>query len=186
MEPTELLRLVGEQLDRIGCPRFTTGSVAAMVYGEPRFTNDIDIVVRIGEREAREIAAAFEGDDWYVSAEAAVDAARVGGMFNIIHVPSGLKVDLIVAPGDAYDAERFARVRNIRMSDGRLEPFSAPEDVILKKLVFFREGASGKHLRDIAAMIEVQGADALDWEYLSLWAGRLGVESELARLRPGG
>jgi hypothetical protein len=52
MEPTELLRLVGEQLDRIGCQRFTTGSVASMVFGEPRFTNDIDIVVRMDERQA--------------------------------------------------------------------------------------------------------------------------------------
>ena len=51
--PTDLLGVVGAQLDRIGCPRFTTGSVASMVYGEPRFTNDIDIVVRLDERPAQ-------------------------------------------------------------------------------------------------------------------------------------
>jgi hypothetical protein len=127
MEPTDLLALVGAQLDRIGCPRFTTGSVASMVYGEPRFTNDIDIVVRLDERKAREVAAAFVGDDWYVSTEAAVEAVRHHGMFNIIHVPSGLKVDLIVA---------------------------------------------------------VQGAESLDWQYMALWAGRLGVETEFERVRP--
>jgi len=98
MEPTELLGVVGEVLDRIGCARFTNGSVASMVYGEPRFTNDIDIVVRLDERQAHEVAAAFTGDAWYVSLEAAVDAARRRGMFNVIHVPSGLKVDLIVTP----------------------------------------------------------------------------------------
>ena len=127
MEPTDLLALVGAQLDRIGCPRFTTGSVASMVYGEPRFTNDIDIVVRLDERKAREVAAAFVGDDWYVSTEAAVEAVRHHGMFNIIHVPSGLNADLIVA---------------------------------------------------------VQGAESLDWQYMALWAGRLGVEAEFARVRP--
>lgn len=52
MDPTELLRLIGERLDRIGCPRFVTGSVASTVFGEPRFTNDVDIVVRMDEREA--------------------------------------------------------------------------------------------------------------------------------------
>lgn len=186
MDPTDLLGVVGAQLDRIGCPRFTTGSVASMVYGEPRFTNDIDIVVRLDERGAREIAAAFVGDDWYVSAEAAVDAVRRRGMFNIIHVPSGLKVDLIVAPNDPYDTARFARVRSIRMPDGRLEPFSSPEDVILKKLAFFRESGSDKHLRDIATIVAVQGAEALDWEYMALWAGRLGVEAEFERVRPRG
>lgn len=67
MEPTELLRLVGEELDRIGCQRFTTGSVASMVFGEPRFTNDIDIVVRMDEHQARQVVAAFAGEDWYSS-----------------------------------------------------------------------------------------------------------------------
>ena len=57
MEPTELLRLVGERLDRIGCERFVTGSVASTVFGEPRFTNDIDLVVRMDERKAAVDAA---------------------------------------------------------------------------------------------------------------------------------
>lgn len=57
MEPTELLRLVGERLDRIGCERFVTGSVASTVFGEPRFTNDIDLVVRMDERKAAMHAA---------------------------------------------------------------------------------------------------------------------------------
>ena len=67
MGPTDLLRVVGSVLDRIGCQRFTTGSVASMIYGEPRFTNDIDVVVRMDERQAREFAASFDGVEWYVS-----------------------------------------------------------------------------------------------------------------------
>jgi len=62
MEPTELLGVIGEVLDRIGRARLTTGSVASMDYGEPRFTNDIDIVVRLDERQAHEVAAGFTGD----------------------------------------------------------------------------------------------------------------------------
>ena len=184
MEPTELLRLVGEQLDRIGCRRFTTGSVASMVFGEPRFTNDIDIVVRMDERQARQLVDGFVGDAWYASAEAAADAARRRGMFNIIHVPSGLKADIIVAGDGAFDESRFRRVRHIELPGGRIEPFASPEDVMLKKLQFFREGGSQKHLRDIASMIGVQGADSLDWRYLEDWAGRLGVAAELEGIRP--
>ena len=56
--------------------------------------------------------------------------------------------------------------------------------MILKKLEFFREGGSSKHLRDIASMIAVQGEDALDWTYLADWAGRLGITTELDRVRP--
>ncbi|NBX37732.1 MAG: hypothetical protein EBR10_11030 [Planctomycetes bacterium] len=183
MEPTELLRLVGEQLDRVGCQRFTTGSVASMVFGEPRFTNDIDIVVRMDERQARLVVAAFVGEDWYASADAAVEAARQRSMFNIIHVPSGLKADIIVAAGGAFDASRFSRVRHIELPDGRLEPFASPEDVILKKLEFFRAGGSQKHLRDVASMIAVQGAASFDWPYLEHWAKQLGVAAELDLVR---
>ena len=115
-EPTELLRKVGAELDRIGCERFTTGSVASMIYGEPRFTNDIDIVVRLSEHQARCVAEAFTGDEWYVSEAAALDAVRRGSMFNIIHVPSGLKVDLIVASNSDFNTSRFSRVRKIRIA----------------------------------------------------------------------
>ena len=182
-EPTELLRKVGAELDRIGCERFTTGSVACMIYGEPRSTNDIDIVVRLDERQARSVAAAFTGDQWYVSEAAALDAVRHGGMFNIIHVPSGLKVDLIVASNSEFNAARFSRVRKIKIADDCVEPFSSPEDVILKKLEFFRDGKSTKHLRDIASIIATQGSETLDWTYMQSWADRLGVSDELKQIQ---
>lgn len=184
MDPTGLLRLLGERLDRMGCAWFVTGSVASTVFGEPRFTNDIDLVVRIDERQAALLADSFTGDEWYVSREAAVEAARGRGMFNVIHVPSGLKADIVVAKDSPHDESRFARIHRLAMPGGRTEPFASPEDVILKKLEFFREGGSPKHLRDIASMIAVRGVDALDWPYLEHWAGRLGIASELERARP--
>jgi hypothetical protein len=185
MEPTELLRMVGERLDRIGCAWFVTGSVASTVFGEPRFTNDIDIVVRADERQAAMFARCFAGEEWYASVEAAIDAARRRAMFNIIHVPSGLKADIIFAPETPHNLSRFHRVRRIAMPDGRSEPFASPEDVILKKLEFFREGGSSKHLRDIASIIAVQGESAIDWNYLATWAERLGVAPEFDRVRSG-
>ena len=64
MDPTGLLRLLGERLDRIGCAGFVTGSVASTVFGEPRFTNDVDLVARIDERQAALLAESFTGDEW--------------------------------------------------------------------------------------------------------------------------
>jgi hypothetical protein len=69
------------------------------------------------------------------------------------------------------------------MPDGRVEPFSSPEDVVLIKLLFFREVGSDKHLRDIATIVAVQGIASLDWEYMAAWSDRLGVAAELERLR---
>jgi hypothetical protein len=44
MGPYELLEKVVEPFERLDIPYLVTGSVAAMAYGEPRMTNDIDIV----------------------------------------------------------------------------------------------------------------------------------------------
>ena len=66
--------------------------------------------------------------------------------------------------------------------------FASPEDVILKKLLYFQEGGSEKHLRDIIGVLKVQG-EKLDRKYIADWIGPLGVENAwrlaLSRVTPG-
>ncbi len=47
MEPSELLHLASQTWDRLEIPYLVTGSIATIAYGEPRFTNDIDVVIRL-------------------------------------------------------------------------------------------------------------------------------------------
>jgi hypothetical protein len=51
---------------------------------------------------------------------------------------------------------------------------SSPEDVIVNKLLFYDEGRSDKHLRDIAGMLRAQGP-AIDRAFVDLWADRFDV-----------
>jgi hypothetical protein len=60
--------------------------------------------------------------------------------------------------------------------------FISPEDVILNKLLFYKEGGVDKHARDIAGVLRISG-DSLDVNYLNTWAKQLGVEDELAAIR---
>ena len=53
--------------------------------------------------------------------------------------------------------------------------FASPEDVILKKMEFYHEGGSEKHLRDIAGMLKIRG-EQVDRSYISEWAQKLGLE----------
>lgn len=85
----------------------------------------------------------------------------------------------MVARDDAFNRSRFSRVRFLRLSDEQPTPFASPEDVILKKLVYFQEGQSQKHIRDIRGILRLQGAQAIDLEYLRRWASALGIRSEL-------
>ncbi len=184
MGPGELLRRVASALREIGAPYFVTGATATVVYGEPRLTNDIDVVVRLGSGQVEALLERFEPDEFYLDEEAAVRAVEIRSSFNLIHPASGLKVDFMVADESAYDESRFERAREVDVGEGELAYFAAPEDVILKKLEYYQRGGSEKHLRDIAGILRVSG-DELDREYIDDWSERLGLTAEWGLARRG-
>ena len=96
------------------------------------------------------------------------------GQFNILHPSSGLNIDVMVAEESSFNASRFDRLRLIPLAPGVTAAFASPEDVILKKLEYYREGGSDTHLRDIAGVIRIMGSE-LDHEYVEAWALRLGL-----------
>jgi len=75
-----------------------------------------------------------------------------------------------------FDRSRLARARSLATA-GTVASFASPEDVIVKKLQYFREGGSEKHLRDIAGVLKTQ-ANRIDREYIVEWAARLGLLEE--------
>jgi hypothetical protein len=174
MEPSELLRRIVEALERIGLRYFVTGSTATIFFGEPRFTNDLDVVVDLPEERIPELCSAFPAPEFYVSEETVRRAVSRHGQFNIIQPTSGLKVDIMVPSDSSFNRSRFARARIVRPEPDVEATFSSPEDVILKKMESYREGGSEKHLRDIAGVLKISGKD-LDLSYISEWAERLGV-----------
>lgn len=182
MELDELVARLATIFEDLAIPYFVTGSVATIAYGEPRFTNDIDIVVRLFPLLADRLCAAFPEDQFCLSPEAVLSAVRHSGQFKIIHPGSGLKVDVMVADESDFNADRFARARRLSVSPTTKASFASPEDVIIKKLEFYRKGGSEKHLRDIAGVIKVCGAE-LDLDYLKRWTRRLGLASLWAEVR---
>lgn len=177
MEPSDLLRLVAGTLERLGIQYLVTGSMASIAYGEPRFTNDIDIVVRLTIDQARALCDALSPEGFYLSIEAAQEAVRLHGQFNAIHPESGLKIDFMVATDDDFNHSCFGRCRRLEISTACEVSFAAPEDVIVKKLQYFRDGGSDKHLRDIRGIVKLTG-ESLDRAYLSQWIDRLGLQAE--------
>jgi len=174
MEQSELLRFVVSVLERLALRYFVTGATVTIFYGEPRFTNDIDIVVDLPEGAVPEFCRQFPEDDFYVSQDAASDAVRRHSQFNIIQPGSGLKVDVIVPPPSEFNRARFARARRVQAGEDWSASFSSPEDAILKKMEFFREGGSDKHLRDITGVLKTSGRE-IDTAYIDGWATTLGL-----------
>ncbi len=175
MEQYELLRHAARCFEKHCIRYFVTGAVAAIAYGEPRLTNDIDIVADLHEDEIPKLKSCYPEGDFYFDEDSARRAVRSRSQFNIIHPESGLKIDVMISRGDEFDQSRFRRVRRLRPLLDTEVDFASPEDVILKKMVFYREGGSEKHLRDIAGILKIS-AGGIDLAYIDGWARKLGLE----------
>ena len=116
----------------------------------------------------------FPDDEFYVSRAAPSDAIARRSMFNIIHPSSGLKIDVIIPDTTAYEQSRFDRGRKVQIAPDFAAMFASPEDVIIKKLQFYKIGNSDRHLRDIAGVLKVSG-DLIDRDYASTYAAQFGV-----------
>jgi hypothetical protein len=173
MQQADLLRRVVEVLEEQGVVYLLVGSLASGVYGEPRLTRDIDVVIELGTLQAARLCQAFPAPEYYVSEKAAQEAVATMGQFNVIHPASGNKIDFIIARRDAWGRSQISRRRREQILPGRDGYTAAPEDVILGKLWYHQEGGSEKHLRDIAAMLQVSG-DEIDTAYIDHWARQLG------------
>ena len=174
MEQDELLQRTVETLERLNLTYLVTGSMATILYGEPRFTNDIDIVVQLSAKRIGDFVQAFPSDEFYLDDERIRQAVESRGQFNVLHPASGLKIDVIIPKMDEFDRSRFTRARRVRPANDYEATFASAEDVIVKKLQFHVEGGSDKHLRDIASVLRISGAD-LDRDYVTEWADRLGL-----------
>src|SRR5436309_2263540 len=128
MEQSDLLKHLVNTLERLGVPYLLTGSMATIAYGEPRFTNDIDVVVAMTPAHVPAFCAAFPAPEYFCSPEAATQAVQQRFQFNVLHPASGLKVDVMVATDSEFDRCRLAR--GIRLAGGpEFEAtFAAPED----------------------------------------------------------
>jgi hypothetical protein len=148
--------------------------MASMACGEPRSTLDVDVVVELPSWKVAEFCAAFPGPDFYVDERTAMEAAQGPGQFDIKYVTEGVKANIIVFSDTPFNELRLSRVRRVELPGSGAVMVSAPEDVILKKLEFFKEGGSDKHLRDIASMYKTTGS-TMDLAYLDHWSLRIGV-----------
>jgi hypothetical protein len=179
MPEPDLIELFAQPLNQAGIRYLISGSVAAMLYGEPRVTHDIDFVVFLRSEDVRRLAAIFPPPQFYVPPAAIVleEMARERrGHFNIIHADSGLKADFYTAGHDELHAWAFRNARSYAIGNNSIR-LAPPEYVILRKLEYHREGGSEKHLRDICAMLAVSG-DLLDRTALQDWIQKLNLKAE--------
>lgn len=182
-DPVRVLLHVAALLDRIGTPYFLGGSLASSLLGEPRSTVHIDLALVLRSADVPALVAAL-GSEFYVDEGAALDAVGRRSSFNAIHQPTVLKVDFFVlgdTPFDRAQLERRTLSPELEES-GRRVFVSSAEDLILRKLDWYRQGGgvSDRQWRDVLGVLKVQG-EGLDLEYLRRWAASLELGDLLER-----
>jgi hypothetical protein len=160
-----------------------TGAVASIIYGEPRFTNDIDLVVDMSSGDIAAFTKIFPPHAFYCPPPDVLEEETrrpVRGHFNIIHQATGFKADIYTVGRDELHHWAMSKRRRIEMQ-GECVWVAPPEYVIIRKLEYFKEGGPDKHLRDIESILEVTG-DELDTEAIHKRTSGLGLEKEWDRV----
>ncbi len=178
---TDFLQLILDALESAGVEYLIGGAIAEWAWGEPRATQDLDVVINLPVKAVGRFSKELEKRDMLVPADIILDAMmedRADIPLNAIHMYSGLKADLyLMRDGDTLRQSAFQR----RVAVDYGPPIGvvyvhSPEDLILYKLIYLGLSGQPKHVRDIAAILRAK-KDQLDFEYLNGWVARLGLVS---------
>jgi hypothetical protein len=183
MPEAELSLLFLRPLNQAGIRYIVSGGIAAIFYGEPRMTSDVDLVVFLRPVDLQRLSEIFPPAEFYVPPVEvmAEEVRRVEkGQFNLLHVSSGFRADCYTTGRDELNAWGFRNARRIEFQ-GEMVTMAPPEYVIIRKLEFYREGGSDKHVRDIRAMLAISG-DQFDRAELDEWIHRRGLEPQWKRV----
>ncbi len=181
-EPLYVALQMAEIFENLDIPYLVGGSIASSIYGEPRATQDIDMVAELKGHHIQSLIASTR-NAFYIEKEDVIQAVSQHSSFNVIHLETMIKVDIFVLGSEAIDREEMRRRRPQTIADTQLV-VATPEDIVLQKLIWFQKGGevSDRQWRDVAGILKVQG-DRLDWEYLKHWAKSLNLSELLQRAR---
>ena len=177
----EFLKLVIDALEAAGVEYLIGGAIAEWAWGEPRATQDLDLVVNIPLRAINKLSKELEKRNMLIPADVIRDSIledRAHIPINAIHRYSGLKADLYpLREGDELRLSAFQRRQRVDYGPpiGKVYIHS-PEDLILYKLIYFGLSQQPKHSRDIAAILRTK-KDQLDFGYIDRWVDRWGLGS---------
>jgi hypothetical protein len=180
-DPSEIARLLHPILATLNIPYYITGGVAASIYGDPRTTRDLDLVIELNRNSIVGLVEALETAGFYCPPGAVEEMQKGRGqVLSVTHRTLVLNADMMLNANTEFDRSKMTRRRLEALDEAGLEQFwiAAPEDILLSKLLWRKQSRSQKQWTDILGIMKVQ-ADGLERDYLTDWAEKLGLIDDL-------
>lgn len=180
MEIENLLLKITQILEELEISYLVTGGIAVAIWGSPRSTLDIDIIINIRKEQISSLVVAFKriSPAGYADEKMAKKALKEKGEFNFIDSETGLKIDFWVQKEDAFSQNEFQR-RVLKKFGSKKAWFISPEDLILRKLQWYKLTETSKHLEDIKSIMKISKVDR---EYIDHWAKQQSTSEILAKI----
>ncbi len=159
-------------LEAIGAKYAIWGGIAVVSYGEPRFTQDMDILLSPDQFAVSLFVRRLRETHYHVD-EISVNRAMNGGFFNVIHLGYHIKTDFYVPLEPELRAMLVDRT-HLPFDEMRRAAYVTPTSLIVAKLQAYENSQSTRHLDDIASIVRVQGRK-LDREQIDIGAAKLGL-----------
>jgi hypothetical protein len=131
--PAELLAALAAAFSEMGVQWYVFGAHAAMVWGRPRLTADIDITVRQDPEDPERLVRTLEARGFALRISDAGDFVRRTRVFPFMHIATGLPLDVVLA-GPGLEDLFLSRARPVTMG-GVVVPVICPEDLIATKIL---------------------------------------------------
>ncbi|MFN9367766.1 MAG: hypothetical protein ACK6CT_03215 [Planctomycetia bacterium] len=180
MTISELAAAVADACVADRVPHMVTGAIAAGLYGSPRSTADVDVVVDVADTTAMPRLVDRLSPILTFDAQIRFDTLtfgtrRVGATRDL----PPLTVEFFALFDDPFVREQFSRRRTRALdATGRRVPVPSAEDVIIQKVRWGR----GKDLDDARDVLAIQGLNVLDMGYIRDWCGRHGTSQRLEQI----
>ena len=173
----ELLAALAKVLRARKVRWYLFGAQAAIVYGSPRMTMDVDVTVAVLPEAVRPLVDALLGAGFASRTDDLEAFFARSRVVPLVHVRTRMPLDLVVAR-DSLAMAFLDRARTVDL--GRLKvPVISPEDLVIAKLFANRP----RDLEDVRAVLETLGA-TMDLRYVRSILGQLDEAEDRADLLP--
>jgi hypothetical protein len=170
----EFLKMILSVLEKAGIDYMIGGAVAVWPWGEPRSTQDVDVIIHLGIEQINALSKELENVDIFLPPDIILEnlyETRIDLPVNAIHGASGYKAEMfLLREEDELRKSAFRRRVKVDFGPEVGEVFvHSPEDLILYKMLYYSLSQQSKHIRDIGSILKTIG-ETLDYAYIQKWA----------------